>query len=115
MNSASLVTIHVIVVNIFVLIYFIKIILLFTNISSLEKCSKAIRIPEMVVSTLFLVTGIWLYVILSAIKTLQIIKLACILISIPLAVTGFKKLNKAMAVLSFLLIVGAYGLAEMAK
>jgi len=115
MNSNLLVTTHLIVVNLFLLIYLVKTILLFANTSALEKFTKATRVFEMIVSTLFLVTGIWLFVILGAIKTLQIIKLACILIAIPLAVVGFKKQKKGLALISFLLIVGAYGLAEAAK
>ncbi len=115
MNSNLLLTIHLIVVNIFLLVYLIKTILLFANVTALDKFSKVVRIPEMIVSTLFLVTGIWLFAILGAIKTFHIIKLACIIISVPLAITGFKRHNKALALISFLLIVGAYGLAEMSK
>jgi uncharacterized membrane protein SirB2 len=115
MSSTLLSTTHIIVVNLFLLIYLIKTILLFANQNVLQKFTKVIRVPEMIISTLFLVTGIWLFVILGAIKMLQIIKLALIVVSIPLAVVGFKKMNKALALISFLLIVGAYGLAEVAK
>ena len=45
----------------------------------------------------------------------HLIKLAFVLISIPLAVIAFKRYNKALALLSLLLIIGAYGLAEMSK
>ncbi len=115
MNSTLLATIHLIVVNLFLLIYFIKTILLFANQQALQKFTKTMRVPEMIVSALFLVTGVWLFVMLGAIKMLHIIKLVLIFISIPVAVIGFKKMNKALALISFLLIVGAYGLAEMAK
>ncbi len=115
MNSILLASIHVIVVTIFLLIYFIKTILLFTSSTALQKFTKATRVIEMIVSTLFLVTGIWLFFLLGAIKFFQIIKLACVLISVPLAVVGFKKQNKALALISFVLILAAYGLAEMSK
>lgn len=49
------------------------------------------------------------------ISTFLIIKIIAVLASIPLAVVGFKKKNKALAIISFLLIVAAYGLAEMSK
>ena len=39
----------------------------------------------------------------------------CVFASIPLAIIGFKKGNKALAVISVLLIIMSYGLAEMAK
>lgn len=115
MNSNQLVSIHVIVVNLFLVMYLIKTILLFTSKAALAKFTKATRVPEMIISTAFLVTGVWLFAILGAIKTFHIIKLACIVIAIPLAVVGFKKQNKVLALLSFLLIVGSYGLAEMSK
>jgi mono/diheme cytochrome c family protein len=38
-----------------------------------------------------------------------------VLVSIPLAVIGFKKANKPLAVLSVVMIFGVYGLAEVAK
>ncbi len=115
MNASTLATIHIVVVNIFLVIYLIKTVLLFSNVSALDKFSKAMKVTEMIVSTLFLATGIWLFVILGAIKVLQIVKLACIILSIPLAAIGFRKHKKGLALLSFLLIVGAYGLAEIAK
>src|ERR1041384_321528 len=115
MNSSTLVQIHLIAVTLFLLIYLIKTILIFANQSGLMKFSKVVRVPEMIISTLFLVTGVWLFVILGAIKFLQIIKLVFVLAAIPMAVVGFKKMNKALALISFLLIVGAYGLADMSK
>jgi len=115
MNSNTLVTVHLIVVNLFLLIYLVKTILIFSNVPALEKFTKATRVPEMIISTLFLVTGIWLFIILGAIKSMQIIKLVCVLAAIPIAIIGFKKLNKGLALLSFILILGAYGLAEMSK
>ena len=115
MSSTLLAQIHIVAVQLFVLLYLVKIVLLFANKDALMKFSKATRLLEMVVSILFLVTGIWLFVILGAIKTLQIEKLLLVFASIPTAVIGFKRMNKALALLSFVMIVGAYGLAEAAK
>ena len=115
MNSSELVSIHVIVVILFLVIYLLKTILLLTSKSSLQKFTKATRVPEMIISVAFLVTGVWLFAMLGAIKVFHVIKLACIVIAVPLAVVGFKKQNKALALISFLLIVGSDGLAEMAK
>lgn len=115
MNSSLLTTIHLISVNVFLLIYLIKTVLLFSNRSALDKFTRATRIIEMIVSTLFLLSGVWLIIMLGAVKTFHIIKLVLIFISIPLAVIGFRKYNKVLALISLLLIVGAYGLAEMAK
>src|ERR1043165_2625193 len=115
MNSTLLAQIHLVAVQLFVLIYLVKLVLLFANKEALLKFTRATRLLEMIVSVLFLGTGIWLFIILGAIKMLQIIKLVLVFASIPIAVIGYKKMNKALALLSFLCIVGAYGLAEAAK
>ncbi len=115
MDSNLLARIHGISVMLFLLTYVIKTILLFTSKSMLEKYSKVTKVPEMIISTLFLVTGIWLFIILGGIKTLHIIKLVLVFLSIPLAMIGFKKQNKGLALLSMLLIVGAYGLSEASR
>ena len=107
---------HLLVVILFLLIYLIKTTLLLMNKQeTLMKFSKMVKVPEMIVSTLFLVTGIYMLTQVPEIKSLLIIKIAAVFLSIPLAVIGFKKQNKILAVASLLLIIGAYGLAEMSK
>jgi mono/diheme cytochrome c family protein len=115
MDSSLLVRIHTISVMLFLLTYVIKTILLFTSKPMLEKYSRITKVPEMIISTLFLVTGIWLFVIIGGIKTLHIIKLVMVVVSIPLAVIGFKKMRYGMALIALLLIIGAYGLAEASR
>ena len=115
MDSNLLARIHGISVMLFLLTYVIKTILLFTSKDMLAKYSKGTKVLEMIISTLFLVTGIWLFVILGGIKTLYIIKLIFVILSIPIAVIGFKKENKGLALLSLVLIVGAYGMSEAGK
>jgi len=107
---------HLISVNLFLLIYIVKtILLLANNDNGLAKFTKATRILEMIISTLFLITGIYMLTQIPEIKSLLVIKIIAVLASIPLAVVGFKKKNKALAVISLVLIFGAYGLAEMSK
>jgi cytochrome c553 len=115
MSSSLLATIHVISVNIFLLLYLIKTILLFTSTTNLDKFTRATRVIEMIISFTFLVTGIWLLFILGAVKTLLVIKFLMVFASIPIAVIAFKRRKKVMAVISLLLIFGAYGLSEAAK
>jgi uncharacterized membrane protein SirB2 len=105
---------HFVVVTIFFLIYMIKTLLLLANKKDkLASFTKKTKVLEMIVSFLFLGTGIYLMTQIPEIKIELIIKISMVLMAIPLAVIGFKRGNKGMAVLSFLLILGAFGLAEM--
>jgi mono/diheme cytochrome c family protein len=106
---------HKICVTAFLLIYLVKTILLLSGSSALERVTKILKVPEMIVSAGFLITGIWMYSQIGAIKNMQIIKLIAVVASIPLAVVAFKKKNKGLAILSFVLILASYGLAEMSK
>ncbi len=115
MLSVLLGKLHVWSVMLFVLIYLVKTVLLFTNTKMLDTFAARTKVIEMIVSTVFLVTGIWLFVILGGIKTFQILKLVLVFVSIPLAIVGFKRRIKGVALLAFLLIVASYGVAEMSK
>ncbi len=107
---------HLLTVILFLMIYVIKTALLLMNRKTqLAKFSKDFKIPEMIISALFLLTGIYMLTQLPEIKSLLIIKIVAVFISIPLAIIGFKKQNKILAVVSLMLIIGAYGLAEMSK
>ncbi|MEW6774330.1 MAG: c-type cytochrome [Bacteroidota bacterium] len=108
--------IHSISVTIFFLIYFIKTLLLLSNAhQALEKFKSYTKVLEMIVSTLFLITGIYLITQIPEIKTMLIIKLLLVALSIPVAIIAYKKSNKILALLSLLFIVSAYGLAEMSR
>lgn len=108
---------HTLVVLLFLLIYVVKTILLLSNKEELlDKFSKKIKVPEMIISFLFLATGIFLVTQLNLggnYDYLLWIKLAMVFSSIPVAIIGFKKKNKIMAALSLLLITSSYGLAEV--
>ena len=107
---------HTLVVTLFFLIYVIKTVLLLSNRQDLlQRFSKFIKIPEMIISVLFLVTGIYLLTQVAEIKSTLWIKLALVALSIPVAIIGFKKGNKILAALSLLMITASYGLAEMGR
>lgn len=107
---------HTLVVTLFLLIYVIKTILLLSNKNDLlASFSKKVKVFEMIVSALFLITGIYLATQLpfgGKFDYLFWIKLAMVFASIPIAIIGFRKSNKMLAALSLLLITGSYGLAE---
>jgi mono/diheme cytochrome c family protein len=107
---------HKIVVIVFLLHYVLKLAMLLLNRKDqLAKYAKLTRIPEMILSVLFLITGIWMLVQISSADKLMLIKLACVFASIPLAIIGFKRSNKVLAALAVFLLVMAYGFAEMHK
>lgn len=107
---------HIISVVLFLLLYLVKTILLLGNKEEgLAKLTKIAKVPEMIISTLFLVTGVYMLTQIPEIKSLLLIKIVIVLASIPIAIVGFKKKNKALATLSLIMIIAAYGLAEMSK
>lgn len=107
---------HKLVVILFILLYLIKTtLLLIGKKETLANFSKKARIPEMIISTLFLLTGAVMLFQLPEINQFMIFKIVAVFASIPLAVIGFKKSNKGLAILSFVLLIGSYGLAEMSR
>ncbi len=108
---------HYLVVTLFLIIYVIKTILLLSNKTDLlQSFTKKVKVPEMVISFLFLATGVYLATQLpfgSKYDYLFWIKITMVMLSIPLAIIGFKKQNKILAALSLLLITGSFGLAEV--
>jgi mono/diheme cytochrome c family protein len=107
---------HKIAVLLFLVIYLVKTILLLADKhEALTRFKKITKVPEMIVSFLFLATGIYLVTQIPEVKSLLIIKLVAVALSIPIAIIGFKKNSKILATLSLVLIIAAYGLAEMSK
>jgi mono/diheme cytochrome c family protein len=116
MIQSLLLPTHKVAVIIFLLHYVIKTFLLLINKpEALKKYTAGTKVLEMIISVLFLFTGVWLMVEKGSPSTLQIIKFTLVALSIPIAIVGFKKSNKAMAVTALLFIIGAYGLAEVNK
>ena len=115
MNEAISLT-HRISVTLFFLIYVVKTVLLLSGRADLlQKFTKSTKVIEMIVSALFLITGVWLMTKLAHIETILWVKIIIVLASIPIAVVGFKKGNKILAALSLLMITAAYGLGEVGK
>jgi len=107
---------HKLVVVLFLLIYLVKtLLLLLGKEEALEKFSQKGKGPEMAISALFLLTGVAMLFQVGHISTYLTIKIVVVLASVPIAIIGFKKKNKGLAVLSLALLVTAYGLAEMSK
>jgi len=107
---------HATVVLLFLIIYLIKtVLLLFNKDQMMDLFVKRTKILEMIVSTLFLVSGIYLFIYTGNKVPLLYVKVGLVLVVIPLAVVGFKRKNKILASLSFIIILGIYGTGEMIK
>lgn len=104
---------HTLVVSLYLLQLLIKVVLLLSgNGAALEKFSKTMRIPHMVLATLMLVTGGYLlYRVWSVAPTYLWIKIALVFLSIPLGVVGISKKNSMLALASLLCMGAAMGLA----
>jgi len=107
---------HKLVVVLFVLIYLVKaVLLLMGNNDALNKFNRKIKIPEMVVSAIFFITGIIMLNNIADFTMLFAIKLTLVVAAIPVAIIAYKKYNKVLAVLSIVMLLSAYGMAEMYK
>jgi uncharacterized membrane protein SirB2 len=107
---------HITSVMVFLIIYLIKTVLLLANANeTLEKFKAKTKVLEMIVSTAFLGTGIYMLFNIPEIKPMLVIKIGIVFASIPIAIIAYRKNNKGLAVLSLVMIIASYGLAEMSK
>jgi mono/diheme cytochrome c family protein len=104
---------HVLIVSLYLLQLLIRVILMAAaKKETVDKYTKAMRIPHIVLSILMLGTGIYLLVKAPAgIQPYTWVKLGLIALSIPLGVMGTKRNSIAFTGLSLLLLFGAMGLA----
>ena len=107
-------TIHTASAILFILDYLVKSILLVTdNSSALDKYKGYTKVISMVISTVFLVSGIYL---ISQIGMKTIggwfhLKLTLTIVALVLGIIGFKKKNKAMVLISAFFFVYIYFLS----
>ncbi len=111
---ATIKLLHIISAALFLIDYLVKTTLLLIGSEALERYKKMTKVPSMVISTIFLVTGIYL---ISQIGMKNIggwfhLKLTLVIVGIVLGIIGFKKNNKALAVISTLLFLYIYGISE---
>jgi len=107
---------HRLFVILFLLHYVIKLVLLLTNRKEqLAAYTQKTRVPEMIISVGFLLTGMGMLLKGAQFTNLILLKVITVFVSIPVAVIGFKKANKGMAALAVFLIIASYGLGEMNK
>ncbi len=103
---------HVLASTLFVMIFLIKNIMLFTSPDALDKFTAKMKMLQNIVTVLFLVTGIYLAFNSGIIDTWFWVKMAGIALVIPMAIVGFKRKSKILAPLSFILLLYIYGISE---
>ena len=104
---------HLLLIFLFVASIMIKALLLLINQQKFESYRKKTKVPEMVITMLFLVTGVIMIFTKGwgGLHYFFHIKLFIMLIAIPLAIIGFKKKNKILGLISAFLFVITIGFA----
>ena len=117
MNYQNVLLAHKVIVTLYLLFHIIRICLMFaTTAEKFAAFRKRVMWLEMTLSTLFLLSGIYLLINNTGVVNMFfIIKLVLVFGCIPVAVIAFKRHNKALAVISLLMLLMAYGLSEMNK
>lgn len=105
---------HVLVVTLFLVFFALKALLLLLNKrETLDKVRSKTKVVDMILGTLILVTGGYLLFLYSGgLPAYLIAKIVLVLLAIPLGVVGIKRGNKVLTVLSLLLFLYVYGIAE---
>lgn len=104
---------HTLVVMLFVILYLVKTTLLMMDKNEmLRKFSAKTKVPEMIISFLFLATGIYLAINTGNRGIWLWVKIGIVALSIPIAIIGFKRERKPMALLAMMCLVYAYGISE---
>lgn len=106
---------HTLVVSLYLILLLIKTILLFAGKKErLSKFRSSTKVPEMVLATLFLLTGIYLGFQSGAIYGGYwfIVKLVLIVAIIVLGVLSFKKESRIMALINLILFLYVFGISE---
>ena len=106
---------HVFTVNLFLAYYLVKTVLLLANkTQTLDKITKWLRIPHIIIASLFLITGIYLATQAPSVKVGYWfwVKLIATAALIPVGIVAFKNRNKIMASTMLLLLLYTYGVSE---
>lgn len=105
---------HTLLVTLFLLSSLVKTFILLANKTTmLDTYRRKLMIPEMVLATLFLATGLYMWHIIgwASIGGWFHLKITLVLIAIPLGIVGFRKQNKILSSLSTLMFLYVFFLA----
>ncbi len=106
-------SVHKISAGLFLLIYLVKGIIIFLkNDPFKQKTFKLIKVPEMLISATFLITGLYLLFSIGEPPAYLYGKLLLVVLAIPLAVIGQKRSKPLFLWISILIIVYVFGASE---
>ncbi|WP_299759080.1 cytochrome c [uncultured Pontibacter sp.] len=105
---------HVLVVVLFLLLFAFKTALLLLNKhKALAKARRQTRVLDIIFGILILITGGYLLFSYQGVLPMWLIaKVALVLLAIPAGIIGIKRENKILSLLSLLLFLYTYGIAE---
>ncbi len=104
---------HLTVVIVFLLFMIFKTVLLLANrLELLDRIRSKTKVADMILGLLIVATGIYMMTLKSGIESYLWIKLILVILAIPLGIVGLKRHKELLALLSVLIIVYIYGIAE---
>lgn len=106
---------HVLFVSLFILLYLVKtLMLLFSSREKLDRFNTRMRIPESIISTLFLATGLYLAFHSGLIRSGYWfwVKMAIVVLSIPVGFIAYRRHIKWLGVVILLSYVYVFGMAQ---
>ncbi|MCX6351582.1 MAG: SirB2 family protein [Bacteroidetes bacterium] len=108
---------HLLFVCIYLAVFLYKLYILLTkDKAAVDSIRQKTKLVEMIVPTVFLVTGIWMAVIShNGQEGWLYFKLGLMVIAILCGVIAMKKYNKMMGILAFILFLLIYGISESKK
>jgi uncharacterized membrane protein SirB2 len=115
MELNTLQNLHILLVALFTIHYLVKGALLLGSSPSLDTYRKKTMVPEMILATLFIITGVWMLSMLGM-DWLRAngwfhMKLTLVLLSIPIGMIGYKRGNKLLALAASAIYVFVFWLA----
>lgn len=106
-------SVHITFVSIFLVFMLLKTTLLLTNNKTLlDKVRAKTKIVDMILGTLIIVTGLGLIMFKGNISLYLFAKIFAVFAAIPLGIIGLKRGKKVLAILSVVLLLYTYGVAE---
>jgi uncharacterized membrane protein SirB2 len=105
---------HTGIVTLYLVLLLIKTVLLLANKKeALQKVRSKTRILEIVLGSLFIITGVWLSFLSAAANGAYFwVKIVAILAIVPLGIIAFKREQKVLGIFTLILFAYTYGISE---